>query len=79
MIISNVREIMEDYGITYVELEKRTGLSNQTIARARGELIRECKLSTLNLIAKALGVGIKDLFEDDFDYENNNFSDVLTE
>lgn len=77
MIISNVREIMEDYGITYVELEKRTGLSNQTIARARGELIRECKLSTLNLIAKALGVGIKDLFEDDFDYENNNFSDVL--
>lgn len=79
MIISNVREIMEDYGITYVELEKRTGLSNQTIARARGELIRECKLSTLSLIAKALGVGIKDLFEDDFDYENNNFSDVLTE
>lgn len=77
MIISNVREIMEDYGVTYVELEKRTGLSNQTIARARGELIRECKLSTLNLIAKALGVGIKDLFEDDFDYENNNFSDVL--
>lgn len=77
MITSNVREIMEDYGVTYVELEKRTGLSNQTIARARGELIRECKLSTLNLIAKALGVGIKDLFEDDFDYENNNFSDVL--
>lgn len=69
-IKSNVRELMEDKGITYVQLEQLTGLSNQTIARARGELIRECKLSTLELIAKGLNVYLKELFYDESDGEN---------
>lgn len=64
MIVSNIKEIMEDKGVTYVELERRTGLTNLTITRARNELIRECKLSTLEAIAKALGVRIYDLFDD---------------
>lgn len=41
-----------------------THLSNQTINRARGPLIRECRLSTLEAIAGALGVKVKDLFEE---------------
>ena len=64
MISSNIKEIMEDKGVTYVELERRTGLTNLTITRARSEMIRECKLSTLESIARALGVRIYDLFED---------------
>ena len=65
MITSNIKELMEDKGITYIELERRTGLSNQTISRARGALIRECKLSTLELIARALRVPIAALFDED--------------
>ena len=64
MISSQIKEIMEDKGVTYVELERMTGLSNLTITRARSELIRECKLSTLEAIASALGVRIYDLFDD---------------
>ena len=64
MITSNIREVMEDKQITYDELERRTGLTHQTISRVRGEMIRECKLSTLEAIARALGVRIYDLFDD---------------
>ena len=64
MIASNIKEIMEDKGVTYVELERLTGLTNLTITRARSELIRECKLSTLETIARALDVRIYDLFDD---------------
>lgn len=64
MIISNLKEVMEDKKVTYLELERRTGLPPQTISRARGETIRDCKLSTLEAIARALGVRIYDLFDD---------------
>lgn len=64
MIKSNIKALMEEKGITYAVLEKATGFSSQTITRARGEMIRECRLSTLEAIAKALGVRICDLFEE---------------
>ena len=64
MIVSKLKECMAKKGITYAALEKKTGLSSQTITRARGEMIRECRLSTLESIAKALGVKICDLFEE---------------
>lgn len=64
MIKSKVKEIMEEKRMTYAMLEKSTGFSSQTITRARGEMIRECRLSTLEAIAKALGVNICDLFEE---------------
>ena len=64
MISSNVKDIMEDKGITYIELERRTGLSNHTITRARSDSIRECRLYTLEAIAKALGVRTYDLYDD---------------
>ena len=65
MIKSKIKELMENKGITYTALEQRTGLSSQTITRARGEMIRECRLSTLEAIAKVLDVRIADLFEED--------------
>ena len=66
MIVSNVKELMEKKSITYILLQEATGLDSKTITRARGELIRECRLSTLEIIAKALQVRIVDLFEEVF-------------
>lgn len=64
MIISNVKKLMEEAGMTYAELQNITGLDSKTITRARGALICECKLSTLEKIARALNVKIVDLFVD---------------
>lgn len=66
MIVSNVKELMERRSITYVSLQETTGLDSKTITRARGELIRECRLSTLETIARALQVRIVDLFDEIF-------------
>lgn len=65
MIKSNLKEIMERLDITYKQLEEKTGISSQTITRARGEMISECRLSTLETIAKALGVTTKDLYDEE--------------
>ena len=40
-------------------------VAGETINRARGTLIYECKLSTLDALAKVLDVNIKDLFDED--------------
>ena len=65
MIKSNLKEIMERLDVTYKELEEKTGISSQTITRARGDMISECRLSTLETIAKALEVSTKDLYEEE--------------
>ena len=65
MIISNIRWIMEDQKVTVRALMARTGLSNETILRARSEKIRLCRLDTLATIAGALGVRTKDLYEEE--------------
>ena len=65
MIKSNLKEIMEKLDVTYKELEEKTGISSQTITRARGDMISECRLSTLEIIAKALKVNTKDLYEEE--------------
>ena len=64
MIKSNLKEIMERLDVTYKQLDEKTGVSSQTITRARGEMISECRLSTLETIAKALGVSTKDLYDE---------------
>ena len=64
MIKSNLKEIMERLDVTYKQLEEKTGVSSQTITRARGEMISECRLSTLETIDKALGVSTKDLYDE---------------
>ena len=64
MIKSNIRQLMEEKKITIRVLLDEIGISSQTINRARGPLIRECRLSTLEAIAGALDVKVKDLFEE---------------
>ena len=64
MIVSNVKKIMEKQGITIRKLVDETGLSDVTILRARREQIAQCRLSTLETIAKTLGCKVKDLFDE---------------
>ncbi len=65
MIASQVKEIMEDQGVTMRELVNRTGLSMQTVNRARGNMIGRCTLETLAVIAAALGAKTKDLYREE--------------
>lgn len=65
MIVSRVKEVMQGQGITMRELVGRTGLSMQTVNRARGEMIGRCTLDTLATIARALGCRVKDLFKEE--------------
>ncbi len=62
---SNLSRLMKDRGINIYELVEKTGLSKQTLTRARDERIRHCSLVTLNLIASALGVKTADLYGED--------------
>lgn len=69
MLISHVKDIMAGKGVSIYELNRATGLSIETIQRARrgggrGQL-GSCSLLTLEAMAKALGVKIKDLFEEE--------------
>jgi hypothetical protein len=43
---------------------RKKDLFGRLLTRARGDTIRECRLSTLEIMAKALGVNIVDLFEE---------------
>lgn len=65
MIISQLKTIMDEKAVTYEKLQELTGISSQTIARARGPRIVECSLGKLEAMAWALGVTTKDLYEDD--------------
>lgn len=59
---SNVRQIMESQGITIMGLAEKTKLSDRLIKRARTDLIKNCTLETLGIIASGLGVKTKDLY-----------------
>ena len=41
MLKSNFKEIVERFDMTYKEREERTGISSQTITRARGDMSSE--------------------------------------
>lgn len=62
MIVSHVKRLMEEKGITILALANQFKIADRTIKRARGPLIRDCKLSTLEKIAQALNVSLTDLF-----------------
>lgn len=53
---------MEEKGMTYEELQYKSGVAPDTVARARDERIATCKLLTLEKLADALGVEICQLF-----------------
>ena len=62
MVKSNLAKLMKEKKLTYRRLSELSGIAGETINRARGILIYECKLSTLDALAKVLDVKIKDLF-----------------
>jgi DNA-binding Xre family transcriptional regulator len=62
-IISNLTEIMIDKKMTYEELQYRSKVAPDTVARARDERIASCKLLTLEKLAQALDVHICQLFQ----------------
>lgn len=64
MITSNLREMMVAQGETIQGVAEKTGLATETIKRARSEKISRCTLETLATIAGALGVKVKELFEE---------------
>ena len=65
MFVSNVRKLMEDKGKTFQDVVKESGLSRQTIHKARqDDGISECRLSTLGRIGAALGVKTKRLYDE---------------
>ena len=59
MVKSNLAKLMKEKKLTYRRLSELSGIAGETINRARGILIYECKLS------KVLDVKIKDLFDED--------------
>ena len=59
------RKLMKEKKLTYRRLAELSGVAGETINRARGTLIYECKLSTLDALAKVLDANIKDLFDED--------------
>lgn len=62
MIASNVKQIMEKKKKTICGLANELQISDRTIKRARGPLISQCQLGTLEKIANALGVRLHDLY-----------------
>ena len=64
MLTSSVEKLMVEKEWTIRGLSEATGLAPQTIMTAR-KTIGRCRLETLATIAAALGVRVKDLFEED--------------
>jgi DNA-binding Xre family transcriptional regulator len=66
LIKSNLRYIMRKKGISLRKLAFESGVAESTLQKVRESVsIRNCKLSTLENIAKTLGCKISDLFEEE--------------
>lgn len=61
--ISNLNELMRYRKLTYEELQFRSKVAPDTIARVKDERIATAKLLTLEKLATALEVDVRDLFE----------------
>ena len=64
MVTSNVKGIMKSRNMTIRSLAAESGLSDRTILRARSAQIVQCRLYTLQTIARLLECQVKDLFEE---------------
>ena len=60
---SNLVRIMTEKGLTIRALVEQTGISSATIQKARDHRIINCRLETLNKIAKTLGVSLLDIIK----------------
>ena len=61
--ISNLGEIMKEKKLTYEELQFKSKVAPDTVARAKDERIASCKLFTREKLANALNVEVCDLFK----------------
>ena len=61
--ISNLGDIMKEKKLTYEELQFKSKVAPDTVARAKDERIASCKLLTLEKLANALNVEVCDLFK----------------
>ena len=59
----NLGEIMKEKKLTYEELQFKSKVAPDTVARAKDERIASCKLVTLEKLANALNVDVCDLFK----------------
>jgi DNA-binding Xre family transcriptional regulator len=65
MIRSRINYILLDKKMKVGTLIEQTGLAKETILRARkDETFPSCSIRTLDIIARALDVKVKDLFEE---------------
>lgn len=65
MIRSRISYILLDKKMKVGTLIDRSGLAKETILRARqDDTFLSCSIRTLEIIARALGVKVKDLFEE---------------
>jgi DNA-binding Xre family transcriptional regulator len=65
MLQSKIDDVLWMKRMRVKDLIDRSGLNKGTIARARNnETLSSCTLQTLEAIARALGVSIKDLFDE---------------
>lgn len=65
MIRSRISYILLDKKVKVGTLIERTGLAKETVHRAKkDETFPSCSIRTLESIARALGVKVKDLFEE---------------
>ncbi|GAB6113433.1 helix-turn-helix domain-containing protein [Desulfomicrobium salsuginis] len=65
MLTSNVKKIMDSKMLRIKPFAEQNGFSHITILAAR-DRIETCKLGTLERLARALGVSVHDLFDDEF-------------
>jgi DNA-binding Xre family transcriptional regulator len=65
MLRSRIDYILLEKRIKVGDLTERSGLAKETVLRARkDETLPSCSLRTLEAIAQALGVKVKDLFDE---------------
>jgi len=64
MITSNIKKIMEEKKLTVRAMNAATGLSLETISRARLKGINQCRLCTLEVMAGYLDCKVKDLLDE---------------
>lgn len=65
MVKSNVKQLMKEKGERIRQFVDRIDISRQTLMRARDDAtVGSCSVDTLCKIAVALGVSVKDLFDE---------------
>lgn len=62
MIIYAIRNLRKSKNITLDELSNRTSISNSYLSKLENNKVTNCTINTLEKIAEALEVNIKDLF-----------------